>query len=80
VSVRHDPDTNAWAGRADLADPTCARSPVQARDPLDGGPLAPFLERLAVRRGRAAVRADVIAWLTAPPTASPMAPDGWAAG
>lgn len=77
MSQRRDPDLNAWAGRTDMAAPICARSPVQVRDPLDGGALGPFLDRLAVRRGRAAVRADVIAWLAAPDRAR-VPDEGWA--
>lgn len=78
MSGRRDPDLNAWAGRTDLAAPTCALSPVQSRDPLDGGPLAPFLERLVLRRGREVVRAEARAWLAAPPGFSPVAGEGWA--
>ncbi len=78
MSGRRDPDRNAWAGRTDLAAPTCARSPVQGRDPLDGGPLAPFLERLVLRRGREAVVAELRAWLASPPGSAPVAGEGWA--
>lgn len=78
MSQRGDPDRNAWAGRGDLVAPTCARSVVQTRDPLDGGPLAPFLERLVLRRGREAVVAELRAWIASRPGSVPVAGEGWA--
>lgn len=76
MSRARDHDANAWAGRGDLVDPTCILSPIQARDPLDGGPVGPFLDRLALRRGRAAVERAVRAWLAGSGGRCPG--EGWA--
>ena len=59
-----DPERNAWAGHAEAR--TCPKplSPVWTRDPLDGGPLAPLLDRVAARRGHAVVRSQLSAWLS----------------
>jgi hypothetical protein len=61
-----DPDRNAWADHPGPLEAPQGLSPVWTRDPLDGAPLGPFLDRLAVRRGREAVRSQLLAWLSEP--------------
>ncbi len=58
------PDLNAWAGYRGALEEPQGLSPVWTRDPLDGGPLGPFLDRLVARRGHAAVRSALLAWLS----------------
>jgi hypothetical protein len=43
-----------------------ALSPVFTRDPLDGLPIGPVLDRLVSRRGLDAVRSELLAWLSEP--------------
>ena len=62
--TRPDPDRNAWAGHPEAHPCLKELSPVWTRDPLDGGPIAPVLDRLAARRGHAAVRSQLLAWLS----------------
>ncbi len=61
-----DRDRNAWAGHPAARPCPKPLSAVFTRDPLDGGPLAPVLDRLAIRRGYPVVRSALLAWLSEP--------------
>jgi hypothetical protein len=61
-----DPDRNAWARHPAARPCTKPLSACWTRDPLDGAPLGPFLDRLAIRRGFAVVRSALLAWLSEP--------------
>lgn len=61
-----DPDRNAWVAHPEARPCRKALAPVFSRDPLDGGSISPFLDRLALRRGHAAVRSALSAWLSEP--------------
>ncbi len=61
-----DPDRNAWAGHPEARPCLKELSPVWTRDPLDGGPIGPVLDRLAARRGVPAVRSALLLWLSEP--------------
>jgi hypothetical protein len=67
-----DPDRDAWAGRPEARPWPEGLSRVWTRDPLDGRPLGPFLDRLAIRRGFAAVRSQLLAWLSEPGLSVPI--------
>lgn len=61
-----DADRNAWAGHPEARPCRKALAPVFTRDPLDGDPIGPFLDRLAAHRGFAAVRSALSVWLAEP--------------
>lgn|GEM_PF-6925737 len=64
--IPRDPDRNAWACHPAASPCSKLLSRCWTRDPIDGGPLALFLDRLDIRRGFAAVRSQLLAWLSEP--------------
>lgn len=61
-----DPERNAWAGHPEARPCLKELSPVWFRDPLDGGPIGPVLDRIAAHRGVTAVRSALSVWLAEP--------------